>query len=164
MNIKIPIRFFTVLTCVGMLVLLSCSDKKKKKVEVLECTGSCVCDEETRTCTCEGGTDCVLQGDAAGVTFSCDGNATCSLSCGTECHVECPGTAGCEASLGDDSTAVCNGTGNCFYECRGDCVVDCPGASRCTVDCAAGATCEITSCPQVNDCGDGVQACRTTCP
>jgi hypothetical protein len=153
-----------VIPVLAVLAFGSCDDKKKKAVEVLECTGSCTCDTETRTCTCEGGTDCALEGDTTGVTFICDGNAACSLACGIECNVECNGTAGCSALMGDDSTAVCNGTGTCDYECLGDCVVDCPGASLCTIDCAPGATCEFTSCPQPEDCGDGFYACRAACP
>jgi hypothetical protein len=106
----------------------------------------------------------VLEGDGNDVTFECEGNATCDLTCGTNCHVICPGTAGCIAAMGDDSTGVCNGTGSCDYTCDGDCSVDCPGTSACTLDCPVEATCEITSCPQVEDCGDGLLVCRTSCP
>jgi hypothetical protein len=67
--------------------------------------------------------------------------------------------------MGDDSEAVCNGTGDCEYTCNGDCTVDCPGTSGCLVRCADGFECEITSCGNgPDDCGDGVLACRTTCP
>lgn len=146
-----------------LFVLPGCK-KSNDQVAVLECTGTCTCDQETRTCTCSGGTDCALAGEESSVTFECDGNATCDLTCGTDCHVVCPGTAGCTATMGDGSTAVCNGTGDCHYTCVGDCSVDCPGASSCTLTCPMGATCEITSCPQMVDCGDGVLACRNACP
>jgi hypothetical protein len=134
---------------------------------ILDCTGTCSCDADTRTCSCSGGTDCTITGAGeGGVTLVCEGNAECNLACGVGCHVQCPGTAGCVADMGDDSDAVCNGTGHCDYTCRGDCAADCPGSSECIVRCAAGSTCTVTSCAGASlvDCGNGVQACRTPCP
>jgi hypothetical protein len=149
-----------VLATLALITLPACGGSS---VEVLECEGTCTCEQETRTCSCAGGTDCVVEG-ADDITLTCDGNARCDLWCGAGCVVECPGTSGCEASMGHDSAAVCNGTGNCDYECRGDCSVDCPGTSRCSVTCADGHDCEITSCSSVEDCGDGVLVCRGSCP
>ena len=148
----------------ALLLLLGVAGCTGDTADVLECEGTCSCDQDARTCSCEGGTDCEVAG-ASDVTLTCDGNARCALSCEELCRVECPGTAGCEAVMGPDSEAVCNGTGSCDYTCEGDCTVDCPGASSCVVRCAEGASCAITSCgPMVTDCGDGVQACRTACP
>lgn len=154
-----------VMSVLGFAIVLSPSCGDDDPVEVLECTGTCSCEEETRSCSCQGGSECVV-GAASDVTLVCEGNASCDLECGVRCHVECPGTAGCAAAMGDDSTAICNGTGTCEYTCGGDCQIDCPGASACIVRCAEGATCEVTSClgPSLVDCGDGVLACRTDCP
>lgn len=132
-------------------------------VDILECTGECECDQSTSTCSCLGGTDCTVEG-GVNVTLICEGNARCDLECGAGCQVECPGTAGCAATMGDDSTGICNGSGTCDYTCLGDCTVDCPGVSSCTVQCAEGATCDITSCTQQEDCGGGLLACRSACP
>jgi hypothetical protein len=148
------------LALVAFVQLGGCSSSD---IEVLECTGECECDEETNTCSCLGGTECVVEG-GVGVTLTCDGNARCDLACGEECHVDCHGTTGCDATLGDNSTAACSGTVDCNYTCLGDCVVDCPGTSRCTVACADGATCEVTSCPSVTDCGEGMQTRRPNFP
>ena len=132
--------------------------------DVLECVGSCSCDDSSRTCTCNGGTLCTVEG-AEDITFVCEGNASCDLECGVGCHIECPGTSGCTAVLGDESTAVCNGSGFCDIECDGDCAVDCPGSEMCVLDCPVDATCEITSCEgEIVDCGNGVLACRASCP
>lgn len=132
--------------------------------DILECIGSCSCDDDTRTCACQGGSECVIEG-ASDITLVCEGNAACDLECDEGCRVECPGTAGCSALMGDDSEAICNGTGNCEFTCQGDCVVDCPGNSSCLVFCAEGAeVCDILNCGVPTDCGDGVLACRTDCP
>jgi hypothetical protein len=138
---------------------------KDPDADVLECVGECECIPEENTCSCLGGTDCAIAGDEPGLTLICEGNARCEMSCGAECNVECPGTAGCDATMGPDSTGVCNGTGSCAFVCEGNCTVDCPGVSSCTVSCPTDASCEITSCGQgAEDCGDGVLACRTACP
>jgi hypothetical protein len=132
--------------------------------EVLECTGTCTCDPDTRTCKCSGGTDCVVDG-GEGIIFECDGNARCSLECGNECHVSCVGTTGCDAVMGDGSTGECPGTASCSFVCEGSCSVSCSGSARCTLDCPPEGDCEITDCGgQVSDCGDGLLACRTSCP
>jgi hypothetical protein len=140
-----------------------CGDGGDSPGEVLECEGSCTCEPETRTCTCHGGTDCVVDGDDD-ITFECDGNARCGLECGTNCHVECVGTTGCDAVMGDGSTGVCPGTASCNFTCLGSCSVSCSGSAQCTLDCPEDGDCEITDCPMVTDCGDGVLACRTSCP
>ncbi len=155
-------RLFILLASAAIMPF-GCSKDSKESVEVLECTGSCECDPDTRTCSCLGGTECVVEG-ADDVTLICEGNARCELECGNRCHVECPGTAGCSAEMGFDSTAICNGTGDCEYYCLGDCEVDCPGTSACFVYCPEDAFCEITSCPQVEECEDGGLACRRDCP
>ncbi len=147
---------------VGLLGAIGCADHGDE-TKVLECSGECVCDPETATCSCLGGTDCVVEG-GDDVNLVCEGNARCDLACGVGCHVECPGTSGCDVVMGDGSTGVCNGTGDCAFVCEGSCVIDCPGASRCTLDCPEGAACDITSCPMVTECGDGNLACRTACP
>jgi hypothetical protein len=134
-------------------------------VDILECTGECTCDIETNSCSCLGGTECVVEAEGE-VTLRCEGNARCDLQCGDLCHVDCHGTAGCDAQMGADSTGECNGTGDCDFSCAGDCAIDCPGTSRCTLACPEGASCSITSClgQSLMDCGDGVLVCRTSCP
>ena len=102
--------------------------------DVLECDGDCGCDEETRTCNCSGGTDCVIEG-AEDLTFECDGNADCDLTCGTDCHVICPGTTTCTATLTGYASAECQGTGTCEYYCDTDCDIDCGSNTDCTVNC-----------------------------
>lgn len=158
--------FFCLFICIGCLGgFHGCSDNSNEHADVLECEGSCECDSETRTCSCLGGSECIVEGEDD-ITLICEGNARCELECGTACHVECPGTAGCVAAMGDDSTAVCNGTGDCEYYCDGDCVVDCPGSSSCFVTCPEGSICEFTSCPemQIQECEGGGLACRRDCP
>ncbi len=103
-------------------------------VDVLECDGECTCDEDTRSCSCAGGTNCTIDG-ADDITFYCDGNASCDLECGYGCHAVCPGTTGCTTRLGPDSSAECKGTASCTFYCDGDCDVDCSGAASCTVEC-----------------------------
>lgn len=110
-------------------------------VEVLECDGECTCDEQTRTCSCAGGTECTLDG-AEDVTFECDGNASCDLACGTGCHVICPGTTGCTTILAHNASGECQGTATCEFSCEGNCDVDCGGNTDCTVECAD--DCELT--------------------
>lgn len=145
------------------LSILLCAACGGDDVDVLECTGECTCDEETNTCSCLGGTDCVVEADGA-VTLVCEGNARCDLECGDNCTVDCPGTSGCAAGMGANSTGTCAGNAACDYTCAGDCSIDCPGAARCTLVCPEGAECEITSCPMVTSCPNGVLACRASCP
>ena len=71
-----------------------CGDDDGADVDILECEGSCECDEDTRTCSCLGGTECVVEGEED-ITLVCEGNARCDLQCEALCTVECPGTAGC---------------------------------------------------------------------
>lgn len=145
-------------------LFIGCADESPD-AEILACSGECECVPEENTCSCLGGTDCIIEGETTGINLICEGNARCALECGAECNVECPGTSGCDASMGPDSTGICNGTGNCAFTCAGDCSVDCPGTSSCTLACPVDASCEITSCGQgPEDCGDGVLACRTACP
>lgn len=120
----------------------ACGDKG---VEILECSGECSCDEDTRTCSCAGGTTCAIEG-AEDITFECNGNAACDLTCGVDCHVICPGTTGCTVALGDGGTAECQGTARCIYNCAGDCEITCSGASTCTVNCADDCTQDGTTC------------------
>lgn len=157
------IRSFLLPLALGIGFFLGCGDPDDD-VDVLACSGECECVPEENTCSCLGGTDCVIDGEPPGMTLICEGNARCALACGADCHVVCPGTSGCDATMGPGSTAECDGTGDCDFTCEGDCSVDCPGASSCTVTCPPEASCEITSCSQINECGDGVLACRTECP
>jgi hypothetical protein len=154
-------RWIAVLATV--LTLSGCK-KDDGEIDILECEGECSCDPDTRTCWCHGGTECVVEGESD-ITLVCEGNADCDISCEERCHVECPGGSHCVVELGNDSTAICNGTGSCDILCHGDCSVDCPGAEQCIVRCGADYTCTMTSCEGgLTDCGDGVQACRWTCP
>jgi hypothetical protein len=115
---------------------------------------------------CIGVTSCGDDDDgrASAQIVDCDGDC---VECPDHCTLECPGTAGCEATLGDDSQGVCNGTGFCDVTCKGDCSFDCPGTSKCLLRCTAGYECRITSCggpASVTKCPDGALACRTDCP
>ncbi len=114
--------------------------------EVLECEGSCTCEEETRTCACHGGTECAIDG-VDDIRFECDGNASCDLSCGRECHVVCPGTTSCAAAIGPQGSAECRGTATCVYDCDEDCEIDCGSNADCTINCddeceSTGSGCE----------------------
>jgi hypothetical protein len=139
MRIPTSSRFLLGLAALTLGVFVGCSDPNPEP-EILECSGACECDAETNTCSCLGGTDCVIEGDVPGMTLLCEGNARCDLECGDECHVECPGTGGCDALMGANSTGVCNGTGSCTFLCVGDCSVDCPGSSSCVVSCTPGSS------------------------
>ncbi len=162
-------RAWLLVPWLGLLLAASCNDDEAERrvdgetAEVVSCEGSCSCDPDTRTCTCQGGSLCETECDGP-CTLQCEGNARCDMSCPDDCTIECPGTAGCDARVGDNAVGVCNGTGDCAFTCEGDCSFDCPGASRCVVFCAAGATCEITSCPMVTECDGDILACRTDCP
>lgn len=153
------------------LVLLSSSiacgddddDDGLHDVAVLDCTGTCSCDASTRTCSCAGGTDCTLVG-SSDVTFACDGNASCGLSCGDDCDIICPGTTGCIADAGKRAYFECQGNAQCEFTCRADCEVSCGGASRCLVTCEDPDACDLSDCRGSTDCGGGVFACGRACP
>jgi hypothetical protein len=155
-------------TPIAVLTLLassfaSCDDDDGNDVTVLECTGTCTCDEEARICSCAGGTSCVLEGEGD-VTFTCDGNASCGLACGDDCDIICPGTTGCTAEAGARARFECQGSASCEFTCRADCVVSCGGASQCLVTCDDVETCDLSQCRDATDCGDGVFACGRACP
>jgi hypothetical protein len=138
-------------------------DDDRPPVKVLECSGTCSCDAQTRTCSCSGGTDCVLAGEG-NVTFSCDGNASCGLSCTNDCNIICPGTTGCVADSGARARFECQGNASCEFTCKADCVVQCAGAAQCLVTCTDPETCDLTDCRGSTDCGGGVFACGRSCP
>lgn len=148
------------LASLGLVALPTCGDDDE--VAVLECTGTCSCDEETRTCSCQGSA-CVI-GAYRDVTLACEGNTACDLQCGDSCTVDCRGTAGCTADVGDDGHAICGGTALCDITCGGSCSADCTGSSQCILRCAEGETCAFEGCPMAVDCGGGVVACRGDCP
>jgi hypothetical protein len=137
------------------------------EVEFCEPTEACDCVEGVErdtACVCVGGSTCSILGDS--IEFSCDGNADCSLVCGTNCLISCPGTTTCTVDVGDDAIVSCPGTASCDILCRGDCAVDVAGTASAVVRCEAeadGAVCSLTSCSPTS-CGGGVYACRTSCP
>jgi hypothetical protein len=156
----------------GILVLLctfatlsvaGCDDDDDDGVAVLECSGTCSCNDDTRTCSCAGGTECTLAGEG-NVTFTCDGNASCDLVCGDDCNIVCPGTTGCTAESGAGAEFECQGNASCDFTCQADCVVDCQGAAQCLVRCEDEATCNLDACRGATPCGDGVFACGRACP
>jgi hypothetical protein len=138
-------------------------DDDDPQVKVLECSGTCSCDAQARTCSCSGGTECVLAGEG-NVTFSCDGNASCGLSCTNDCNIVCPGTTGCVADSGARARFECQGNASCEFTCKADCSVQCAGAAQCLVTCADPDTCDLSNCRASTDCGDGVFACGRACP
>lgn len=142
--------------------VIACGDDDGD-VEILACSGTCMCDDDTRTCSCAGGTDCVLDGEGD-VTFTCDGNASCGLSCGEGCDIVCPGTTGCVAESGAAATFVCQGTAECDFTCLDDCTVSCGGSTRCLVHCADEDTCDLSDCRGAVSCGDQTFACGRACP
>lgn len=140
-----------------------CGDDDDGEVRVLACSGNCSCNDDTRTCSCSGGTDCVLEGEG-NVTFTCDGNASCGLSCGSACDIVCPGTTGCVAKAGPSAYFECQGNATCEFTCEADCEVSCGGAARCLVTCDDPDQCDLSACRGSTDCGDGVFACGRDCP
>jgi hypothetical protein len=138
-------------------------DDDDDDVAVLECSGMCSCNEDTRTCSCAGGTECTLAGEG-NVTFTCDGNASCDLLCGDDCNIVCPGTTGCAAESGAGAEFECQGTALCEFTCQADCVVNCTGAAQCLVTCEDEASCNLDNCRASTPCGDGVFACGRACP
>lgn len=150
--------------CLGFAAIAAAACGDDDGVEVLECTGTCTCDEATRTCSCQGSDSACVIGAARDVTLACEGNAACDLECGVGCTVDCRGTAGCTAEVGDRGHAVCGGTALCDVTCHGSCTADCSGSSQCLLRCAEGATCDFEGCPMATDCGGGVFACRGDCP
>lgn len=139
---RIALAFVFALATAGFAAVGGCGSDD---VDVLECDGACHCDPDERVCSCEGGTECTLEG-AEDVTFECDGNASCDLTCGTGCHVVCPGTTGCTTTLADDASAECQGTATCDFYCEGDCDIECGGNTDCTVECADDCELEGTDC------------------
>jgi hypothetical protein len=151
--------------CLGLAAAACGGDDAE--VEFCEPEGACECTdgvERETACVCVGGSTCSVDGDD--IEFSCDGNADCSLVCGTNCLITCPGTTQCTVDVGDGAVVDCPGTASCDVLCRGDCEVAVAGAADAIVTCEAeadGAVCDFTGCSPT-DCGDGVYACRTACP
>lgn len=145
-------------------VLAGCGDDDDRgNVAVLECSGTCSCDPNTRTCSCSGGTSCALAGEG-NVTFSCDGNASCGLSCGDDCNIICPGTTGCTAESGARARFECQGSALCEFTCHADCSVYCGGSTQCLVTCDDVNACDLSQCRNSTDCGNGIFACGRACP
>jgi hypothetical protein len=150
-----------------LLILAAACDDGDAELELCEPEDACFCDEGVEreiACVCEGGSTCSISGDS--IEFSCDGNAACSLECGTNCLVTCPGTTTCTVSVGDEAVVSCPGTASCDVLCLGDCAVDVAGAASAVVRCETevdGADCSMSGCEPMS-CGDGIYACRTGCP
>jgi hypothetical protein len=143
---------------------LACGDDDEDGgARILECDGNCTCNEDTRTCSCSGGTSCALEGEG-NVTFTCDGNAACDLSCGSNCDIICPGTTGCTAEAGASASFECQGNAMCEFTCLADCSVLCQGAAQCLVTCDDTEPCDLDNCSNSTDCGNGVFACGRACP
>ena len=145
------------------LAFVACGDDDDDDVAVLQCSGTCSCNNDTRTCSCSGGTNCVLEGEG-NVTFICDGNASCGLGCGDDCNIVCPGTTGCTAESGARARFECQGNAACEFTCHADCSVQCGGTAQCLVSCADPNTCDLSNCRSSMDCGGGVFACGRACP
>jgi hypothetical protein len=150
------------------LAVAGCGRGNDATIHTCEPENACSCTDTSASrdvlCTCVGGSSCSIDGD--NIEFACDGNASCSYTCGENCLFNCVGTTGCEVHSGDGGHILCTGTTTCDVHCYGDCTVDSPGTSSSIVRCLAeadGAVCTITSCT-ATDCGDGVYACRTPCP
>jgi hypothetical protein len=163
------IPFFRRLVDVALLSFVAASvvgcgdDEDEGNVRVLECSGTCSCNDETRTCSCSGGTECELSGEG-NVTFTCDGNAACDLHCDEDCNIVCPGTTGCTAESGPGASFECQGNASCEFTCQADCTVLCAGAAQCLVTCTDEDTCNLDDCRDATPCGEGVFACGRACP
>ena len=150
----------------GFLVA-GCGDDSDAEIQMCLPENACSCTdgvERDTSCTCVGGASCSVEGDS--IEFQCEGNATCNLSCGTDCLVTCPGTTSCTVEVGDGAVIVCPGTASCDVTCNGDCLVEMSGNADSIVRCvneADGAVCQVTGC-SATDCGNNVDACNTACP
>jgi hypothetical protein len=141
------IKMHKSLLIAALLVLLTAGCGSSAEVQFCEPEDSCYCTdgvERETLCVCEGGSDCLIDGD--NIEFECEGNAACGLSCGENCLVTCPGTTSCTVEVGHGGVVNCPGTARCEIACYGDCQVYVDGAATAIVDCvneADGAICEI---------------------
>ncbi len=161
MSILSAVRVSCIVGLIGV-SLVACGDDDGD-VEVLECSGTCNCNDDERTCSCAGGTECALEGEGD-VTFTCDGNASCDLSCGDGCEIICPGTTGCVAESGAGASFECQGNAMCEFTCLADCSVSCGGTTQCLVHCDDEDECDLSDCRNSTDCGEGTFACGRACP
>jgi hypothetical protein len=119
---------------------LACGDDEEDGgARILECDGTCSCNEDTRPCSC-------------------------GLSCGSDCDIICPGTTGCTAEAGASASFECQGNASCEFTCLADCSVLCQGAAQCLVTCDDTEPCDLENCSGSTDCGNGVFACGRACP
>lgn len=131
------------------------------------CTGDCEC--SGNTCSCKAGGACTFGpvtgdagvGDASSapvlpndVTYHCDSQNQCDLTCGTGCTSTCAGSSACVGTCTDNCTSSCTGTSQCTLETGTNSEVTCAGGSDCTVTLDTDST--VT-------CG-GNSACAIDCP
>lgn len=158
-------RYRMLLWTSSLSLFLACSDSDDAEVTACEPENACQCTDGTErdtACVCVGGSTCSIEGNS--IEFSCQGNAACGLSCGTDCLITCPGTTMCTVATGDDAVVECPGTASCDVTCHGDCTVNVAGAAKAVLRCTEeNASCELAGC-SATDCGNGIWACKTACP
>lgn len=146
----------------------------------LECTGDCVCTDQS--CTCEQGGTCTFgpEGGADGgsaeslpsdVSIDCGNQNTCDLTCGTNCEAQCSNKTVCEGSCGAGCETSCTAQSSCNLETGADASVQCVGTSDCslttgpnsTIDCGGGSTCTVQLEPSSTLNCTGTSTCDVTC-
>jgi hypothetical protein len=153
------------------------------------CSGDCSCTDVT--CTCRTGGMCTFgpadPNAAAGatdagpvtgaappddVTYHCDSNNQCDLTCGSGCSNTCDGRSVCAGSCTSNCTSSCAGSSECTLTTGVNSNVTCAGGSACkvtldpgsTITCAGDSTCMI-DCPKggcTAECG-GSAGCSVAC-
>jgi hypothetical protein len=153
------------------------------------CVGDCMCTDTE--CACRAGGTCTfgaagpaLEGGDGGlsismtapppdnVSYHCDSQNSCDLTCGTGCTNTCGGRSTCEGSCTSNCTSSCAGTSSCTLETGVNSQVTCEGGSTCevkidtgsTITCRGESTCKV-ECPKggcTADCG-GAAECTVVC-
>ncbi len=153
------------------------------------CTGACDCTGST--CKCQAGQTCTLgptgpdggplnadggfAGDAglpANITFDCQKNNTCNVTCGTDCTSHCANDTTCTGTCGTSCDTSCTAKSTCTLGTGDNSTVNCDGTSACTlttgtgstVSCNGGSTCTVTLKSSSTLQCLGTSVCDVSCP
>jgi hypothetical protein len=180
---------FGAIVIVAHYAFAACGSSNDAALIGIACSGDCECTGST--CSCEKGGTCVLGGaptaaDAgadgavapasgvapSNVTYHCDSQNDCDLTCGTGCTNTCAGQSECAGTCGSNCTSSCTGTSTCTLVTGVDSEVTCGGGSDCAItldtgsklSCQGDSTCTI-KCPKGGCTADctGSAACRVEC-